>query len=134
MAQELSTSPGFLLAQNKAVSVAVVGTTELLNLPVAGIEELGIEFSVTVNNFDAFEVHGKIHPDGDYRVLYNVAGDYTSPTGLIIGTSGDLTAQAATTTGWILLDVSPLYGLKIVASAVTGAATVTARAIGKGRR
>ena len=131
MAQTTSITPGKLVAENAAVSVAVAGTTELLDLLVEGINEVGIEIVVTVNNLDAFQVHGKVSKDSTYQVLYSAAGDYTTPVGLIIGTSGDLTAQAAATTGWIFLDVSPLYGLKIMASAVTGAATVTARAIGK---
>lgn len=131
MSQETSSLPSSVLALNADVSVAVAGVTTLLEIPTENIRELGIEIAVTVNNLDAFEVHGKMHPSGAYHALYSAAGDYTSPVGLVIGTSGDLTAQAATTTGWIILDVAPLYAVKITASAVTGAATVTARAIGK---
>ena len=133
MAQNTSTTRGQLLADNVAVSVGTGAVTTLLDLPVADVDEVGIEVTPTTNAFDAFEVHGKFHPSGSYQTLYSSAGSFTSPVGLLIGASGDLTALAAASTGWLFIDTLPLYGLKVVASAAGGTATVTARAIGKAR-
>lgn len=131
MAQTTSVEPGRVVAESLDVSVAVAGTTTILEVPTAEIRELGIEFTVADNALDAFQVHGKMHPNGSFQVLYDAAGDYTSPAGLVIGASGDLTAQAAATTGWLFLDVSPLYAVKLVGSAAVGVAVVDVRAIGK---
>ena len=132
MAQTTGSAPKYVEVENLAVSVAVSGDTTLLEIPVEGINEVGIEVAVSTNNLDAFKVLGKMHKNAAYQTLYSASGDYTSPVGLVIGASGNLTAQAASTTGWLMLDVSPLCAVKITASAVTGAAAVDARAIGKG--
>lgn len=132
MAQSTSSLPRSVLAENLSVSVPAAGTTEVLTLPLDGITEVGIEFTVATQALDAFQVHGQMHPSGAFQALYDTAGDYTTPIGLVIGTSGDLTAQAAGTTGWIILDVAPLYALKIKVSAAADSAVVSVRAIGKG--
>ena len=132
MTQETSKTRGQLLASNAAVSVPQSGNTELLDLDVTGISELGIEIVVTVQALDTFIIQGRMSKDSAYQTLYSTSGDFTVPTGLLIGTSGDLTVQAAGTTGWAILSVRPLYSVKILASSgnVAGS-TVTAYAIGK---
>lgn len=68
--------------------------------------------------FDAFEIQGS--PDGlTFDTLYSTAGDYTSPTGILVGTSGDLTILAADAIGWFMLDCSSINVLRIQASADT---------------
>ena len=132
MAQTSSNTPGNVLASNVAVSVAATGNTEILDIITNGISELGIEIAVTVQALDAFIVQGRMSPNGTYQTLYSAAGDFTTPAGLVIDASGDLTVQAAASSGWLLLNVAPLYSVKILASAnAAGAATVTAYAIGK---
>ena len=70
------------------------------------------------NAFDAFSIQGSA--DGsNYDVLYDASVDFTSPSGILIGTSGNLTALAAATRGWFILDCSSLSSLKVQASANT---------------
>lgn len=133
MAQTTGRTPKGIQAENAAVAVAVSGLTDLLYLPTAGLDEISIEVVVTANALDQFEVHGQVHPNGSYYALYSASGDFTTPVGLLIGTSGDLTAQAAGTTGWLIMNVAPLYAVLIKASAAAGIATVTARSTGKAR-
>ena len=51
----------------------------------------------------AFEIWGK-PPRGDEVLLFNTEQDFLLPTGALIGTSGDITSQAAGTHGWIVLE------------------------------
>ena len=68
--------------------------------------------------FDQFVILGS--PDGtNYETLYSSPTDYTSPVGILVGTSGDLTILAADATGWFILDCSALHKIKIQASADT---------------
>jgi len=68
--------------------------------------------------FDQFEI--QISPDGaNFETAFSATGDYTSPTGILIGCSGDLTGLAAAATGWFILDCRGLDKLQVQASANT---------------
>ena len=132
MAQVTSKTRGQILASNVDVAVPQTGNTELLDLDVSNISELGIEIGVEDQALDAFIIQGRMSRDGTYQTLYSTTGDFTTPTGLLIGTSGDLTVQAAASKGWVILSVRPLYSVKILASGGNVVdSTVTAYAIGK---
>ena len=133
MAQSVEKTLGKVIAKNEAVSVAASGNTDLLEIIVDTINELGVTILPTVQAFDAFLVLGKFHPDAAYVTLYSSAGAFTSPAGLVVDASGDLTTLAAAATGWVILDVRPLYAIKFQASAAAaGAATVSIYAMGRG--
>ena len=94
------------------------------DLDVAGLSRVMVHIAVAANDLDQFEIHGSV--DGTvFETLFSSAGDYTSPTGIMIGTSGDLTGITATNTGWYLMDVSGINSLRHILSAAGGAATVT---------
>lgn len=66
--------------------------------------------------FDDFNID--ISPDGtNFETAFGVSGDYTSPTGILIGTSGDLTILAADATGWFILDCSGIDQIRCQAKA-----------------
>lgn len=130
MAQETHKNPRELAARNLAVSLPAAGNTIILELPVEGITNIGVQVDVTVQALDAFIIQGKFNASGAFVTLYSAAGSYTSPAGLLIGASGDLTAQAAGTTGWFLMDVRGLYAIKVLASAAVDSALVDAYAGG----
>lgn len=132
MAQSTSVSPGYVLAENVNVAVPQTGNTELLDIPVGGVSFLGIEIANTVQALDAFIVQGRMSPNGAYQTLYSAALDFTTPAGLVVDASGDLTTLGAGASGWLLLNVLPLYSVKILASSGNVAGSVTtARAIGR---
>ncbi len=115
-----------LQAENVALSVAATGNTVLLDLNVKDIERIFVQIKPTVQALDAFLIQIAPHSEGDYVTIASAAGDFTAPTGLLVGASGDLTTLAAAATGWFIMDTRGLSRVKISASAnVAGAATVT---------
>lgn len=120
-----------LLAENAAITVAQTGNTQLLDVDTSRIEMLAVEAVVTGQALDAFVVTGKVHPNSTAVTLASAAGDYTTPAGVVVLASGDLTSQAVGT-GWVLLDVRPFSSVQVLASSgnVAGS-TVTARGAGR---
>ena len=120
-----------LRSSNTALSVAATGNTTLLDLDVKDIERVFVQIAPTVQALDAFVVQIQPHSDGAFSTIASAAGDFTTPTGLMVGASGDLTTLAAAATGWFILDTRGLARVKILASAnAAGAATVSVYAGG----
>lgn len=131
MAQVTSSTPGHVEAINASVAVIQAGNTDILVVPTANIKEVG--FGITVAGFalDTFLVLGQFHKESAFVTLYSSAGSFTSPAGLVVAASGDLTTQAVGT-GWLILDTKPLYAVKLQCSSVNASgSTVTATAIGQ---
>ncbi len=137
MAQESSLTGGqirqLLTAKNLAVAVAGTGNTDLLEFICAGIEQIGVEIKPTVHALDAFLIQAKFHPSGDYVTLYSSAGSFTSPAGLLLGASGDLTILAAAATGWFILDTRGLYAVRVQCSGAADGTLVDVYAGGSGQ-
>lgn len=114
-----------LVASNAAVAVVAGGNTTLLDIPCQGIDRIFVEVTPTTNGFDAFIIAGRCHPAAGYVTLYSAAGDYTTPRGLLVGASGDLTTLSAASTGWFVLDVKGIDSIRIQASGSGGTATTT---------
>lgn len=130
MAQVTNRDRSELAAHSLAASLLAAGNTTLLELPTKGLTNVGVQVDVTVQALDAFLIQGKFNANGAFVTLYSAAGNFTTPAGLIINASGDLTAQAAGTTGWFLMDVRGLYAIKVLASAAVDGALVDAYAGG----
>jgi len=135
MAQELESFSGttrrLYQTKNLDVSVAASGNTTLLTMVVAGLERIFVQFSVATNALDAFAISAKAHPLATAATLYSTAGSFTSPTGLLLGASGDLTAVAAGSSGWFVMDVHGLHEVSVTASASVGAAVLQVYAGGQ---
>jgi hypothetical protein len=114
-----------------AVACPAAGNTALLTIPVAGLEQIFVQISVATQALDAFLVQGRCSADAAFATLYSAAGDFTSPVGLILDASGDLTILAAAASGWFLMDVRGLYEVKLLASGAVNNAAVTVYAGGK---
>jgi len=84
------------------------------NIDVTHVERVSVEVSVSGDPLNSFSLHGRFHPAGSYRELYASAEDYTSPSGLLIGTSGDLSSLGGI--GWFILDTRALDVLQIKSS------------------
>jgi len=136
MAQSTSQTGGqtrqLLTAKNLAVSVPATGTTTLIEVPTAGLHTLGVQVDVTVQALDAFAITARFNESGAFVTLYSSAGDFTTPAGLLIGASGNLTIQAAGTTGWFILDVRGLHSVKVTCSGAVDSALVDVYAGGAG--
>jgi hypothetical protein len=59
-------------------------------------------------------VQGRFHRNDEFQTLYSTGFD--SPAGLVIDASGDLTLLAYQASGWLLLNVLPLYEVRIQAA------------------
>jgi len=103
-----------------ATTVAVAGLTTIGSaIDVSDFEKIFVQIDNTHASavvFDAFEI--QISPDGtNFETAFSTSGDYTSPAGILIGCSGDLTVLAAAATGWFILDVTGLASIQLQASA-----------------
>ena len=97
----------------------------VVELVSAGRTQLNISFVVGSANLTAFEVAFRYHESGDWVVVAETAGDYTSLEGPIIGCSGDLTTAAqGSSIHFLNLDVRGTYSTRIRAagssSSITG--------------
>jgi hypothetical protein len=112
-------------ASNPSVTVAQAGLTTILEVPeIADTVRCFCQIDAGSQALDAFEIQVKVHPDGDWVALYNASGDFTTPAGLLVGASGDLTGLALSTTGWFIMETRGLYGIRLQASCDNAAGSV----------
>jgi hypothetical protein len=79
-------------------------------------DRLSVQFTVATHALDQFVIKGQVHPGAPLETLYSAAGSFTAPTGLLTVCSGDLTAQAAATTGSFIMDVGGYHQVNIYAA------------------
>lgn len=94
--------------------------TEVGEFVVADMDAITFHFSNAGNALDQFVVSGNSIKDGTYEILFNGATDFTSPAGIMIGASGDLTSLADAATGWFLLYPKGFYAIKIEIARASG--------------
>ena len=105
---------------NTPSSLGVVAT-----INVNGIQQLNVEAAVVGQSLTAFQVLGQVNNSGTYQLLYSTSSDYTSPKGLLIGTSGDLTSIASGTSGFFQMTVRGFYNIQIKVTAASTGGTIT---------
>jgi len=121
---DYSVVSGGFEAKNENITVALASNTDLLEVFVHKVARMTFEVKNDGGNaFDAFIVQGKMHPGGNYVNILSAAGDYTTPAGIVVDASGDLTTLAAGATGWLIIDVIGFYQVKIQASSAVGTTT-----------
>jgi|GEM_PF-2134317 len=119
-----------VIAEN--VSVAKSGLTDIAVFNVLGIERIMIQVVVTGQALDQFEIAARstLRTGNDPATLYNLSTDFTSPKGLIVGASGDLTTQGAGTTGTVIMDVKGLAEITLRASSGNAAGSTVSTYVG----
>lgn len=119
--------------KNASQSVPAAGLTELFNFVVGDVQRIFAQFVNTGFAFDQFVISCKAHEDAPWSIFYATAGSFTSPAGILVGASGDLTTLASgATAGWFILDVTGLFAIKVEASANGGTTVVDAFLSGNG--
>jgi len=133
MAQIQSVTPKKIIAENVELAIPATGNTTLLETVVDNVSFMGLSVKNTgAQDFDAFIVQARMTPDDDYQTILSAAADYTSPAGIVVDASGDLTILAAAASGWLLINTLAFYSIKVLASAnVAGATEATIRAIAR---
>jgi len=114
----------------KVVVLDSENLTTLMEIPIEEMKRVFCVITNTVTSLDQFEIQARSNDGQDYVTLRNSAGEFTSPRGVLIDSSGDLTALGAAT-GWFICDVESFQSLRIQAARASGSnATVTLQAGG----
>jgi len=131
MVQEVHSSPprrlAFQAKTDAAVAIPAAGNTDIIELDVSQVARIALEIiNAGAAAFDAFLVLGKVRPDSNYVTLLSAAADYTSPAGIVVDASGDLTVLGAGATGWLILDALGFTKIKLQASSAAGGTSASA--------
>ena len=103
---------GTLASTDVDGSLTLIGTA----IDVIGYDRIMVDVLPGAAAFTAFSI--LISADGTtYSTAYNTSGDFTTPSGILVGTSGDLTILGAATHGWFILDVTGVNSIQIKAQA-----------------
>ena len=108
-----------------AFSNSDVDTSEdVLILGVIGNTTCWLTFVVGTADLTGFAVEYNIHPEGGWMSIASAAVDYTTPEGVVLGTSGDLTiAAAGATVHFLKLDVTGVSSIRITAAGTSSTIT-----------
>lgn len=121
---------GFVHVESEVTTVPATGNTTILEVETLGDDRLYVSFSVATQNLDAFVIQVKANEADTYQSLYSTTGDYTTPDGILVGVSADLTTLAAGSSAWFILETKGIYKVRLQASAVANSASVTLHARG----
>jgi len=107
------------MIQENSTTTAALGETLSLVHSIKNTGARGIQvycsITVTGQDLDQFAIKVKASDDDTAQTLFNAAADFTSPTGDLIGTSGDLTALAVGT-GWFKMNVDGYQTIEVWAA------------------
>jgi hypothetical protein len=106
-------------------SNADVDTSEdLATIKTWGCERLAISFVVGAANLSAFTVEYQFNSDGGWASIASATANYTTPAGVIIKASGDLTGAASgSTVHYLILDVRGAYAVRLKAAGTSSTVT-----------
>ena len=90
---------------------------------VTDIDAVTVRINHNGNALDQFSIEGRIADGTSFQVLFDEAADFTSPAGILIGASGDLTSLASGATGWFLLYPKGFKFIRIQVARASGANT-----------
>ncbi len=90
----------------------------VLELITAGRSWLNLSFYVGTAALTAFSVYFRYHESGDLVLMASTTADYSSPTGPILGASGDLTVaeEDSAEAHFLHLDVRAVQSVLITAT------------------
>lgn len=127
-----SKTPGAVRVDRELELLAADGSQTVLDVIVDDLAFLAISAHVDVGGpLSAFSIIGNVTPDEiGGLTLASVAADYTSPSGVIVDASGDLTVLADQ--GWVLVNVTGFYRIRVEVTAGADINPLYIRATGKG--
>jgi len=104
--------------------ITTSGVGALVNvgtLKVYWLTRLMCEVSVSTAALIDFDILVRAMPSASYQTIYSVACDYTSPAGILLAASGDLTTIGPGATGWFMLDVRAIDSVQLKAASGSSA-------------
>jgi len=93
--------------------------------PVGDMDGVGFHISNAGVLIDQFVIQAQFYDAGPWETMFSAAGDYTSPLGILIGTSGDLTGIADAATGWFIIYPKGIYKLRLRAASSGADTSIT---------
>jgi len=116
--------PIFAQFEGAANALDNSGVQDIFTLNVEGLSRIAIKLTVATNALAAFVIQASFDGlDATFNTIKSTAGEFTSPTGVLIDSSGDLTAQAVGT-GWFVLDVAGFKVVKLQANSSGASSTL----------
>lgn len=91
------------------------GVQDLFTMDVEGLVRVCVNLKVAVNALAAFAIQAKFRGTEDWVTLRSTSGQFVTPLGVLIDTSGDLTVLAVGS-GYFILDCAGMSKLKIRAN------------------
>ena len=86
---------------------------DIAEFQVDGREQTFVTFTAATAALTAFEVHVKPNEASAYVLWFSIASDYTSPVGMLLGASGNLTTAGTTGTHWLILNTKGVFKVKL---------------------
>lgn len=99
-----------------ATAVVPAVSTLIGTLHTNGAKRLFVELVNTVAPLTGFAIKARPTAGAAYVTLYDTAGDFLVPRGVLVGASGDLTTLAAAATGWFIMDTEGMESVQIYAT------------------
>lgn len=125
-----STNLRYRITASLPATLVPASLTDMLTVNCRYIRQLFVQITVAAAALTGFAVKAKATKAAAASVtLFNAAGDYTSPFGLMVDASGDLTIQGIGS-GWFCLNVGGLEEITIAATS-GGTATIAIEAGGE---
>lgn len=80
-----------------------------------GAGRISVGLTVAVAPLTGFMIQMQPNESAAWQTLYSANTDYTRPSGVLVGASGDLTTLAVGT-GWFIMDIHGMYAVRILAA------------------
>lgn len=104
--------------------------TDMKVFELLGLTRLFVEIAIAGEALTEFAIKARPNADAADVTLYDAAGDFTGPTGVLVAASGDLTALGDGNTGWFIIDTSGMHSLTIAARTAGGVGLLSVEAGG----
>lgn len=114
--------PATVCANNALPNTANIIDTFQVKPTQWGPGRIFVGLTVAVASLTGFMIQARPNENAAFQTLFSVNTDFTAPSGILVGASGDLTTQGVGT-GWFIMDTHGLYEIRILASSA-GTATL----------
>lgn len=111
--------------QAAAVTMDNSGVQDIVTIDVSGLTRISVRLLVATNALAAFVIKGLVNSsDTTWLTLKSTGAQYTTPGGILVDVSGDLTSLAVGS-GWFVLDVAGFDKIRLAAkSSAAGGSTL----------
>lgn len=122
--QDYNARPRRIIHTNLAATTVPGSSTLMLSIDCIGLERIFVQLQSATAALTNLTIKARANPDASAVTIASAAADFTSPSGLIVGASGDLTVLNGS--GWFLMDVRAIERVDLYATS-GGTATLAAQ-------